>query len=92
MNDLDAQLDLEADLQAEAGRTSDFAEGVAAFRAKRSPRVPRSMMTVGVVGAGAMGSGIAQVALRTRAPGGPGRCREERGTEGAAKTSRRIRA
>jgi 2-(1,2-epoxy-1,2-dihydrophenyl)acetyl-CoA isomerase len=37
MNDLDAQLDLEADLQAEAGRTADFAEGVAAFRAKRSP-------------------------------------------------------
>jgi 2-(1,2-epoxy-1,2-dihydrophenyl)acetyl-CoA isomerase len=37
INDLDAQLDLEADLQAEAGRTEDFAEGVAAFRAKRSP-------------------------------------------------------
>lgn len=37
INDLDAQLDLEADLQAEAGRTGDFAEGVSAFRAKRSP-------------------------------------------------------
>jgi 2-(1,2-epoxy-1,2-dihydrophenyl)acetyl-CoA isomerase len=37
MNDLDTQLDLEADLQAEAGHTADFAEGVAAFRAKRSP-------------------------------------------------------
>jgi 2-(1,2-epoxy-1,2-dihydrophenyl)acetyl-CoA isomerase len=37
MNDLDAQLDLEADLQAEAGRTADFAEGVSAFRAKRPP-------------------------------------------------------
>jgi 2-(1,2-epoxy-1,2-dihydrophenyl)acetyl-CoA isomerase len=37
MNDLDSQLDLEADLQAEAGRTADFAEGVTAFRAKRSP-------------------------------------------------------
>lgn len=37
VNDLDAQLDLEADLQAEAGRTADFAEGVAAFRAKRPP-------------------------------------------------------
>ena len=37
INDLDAQLDLEADLQAEAGRTHDFAEGVAAFRAKRPP-------------------------------------------------------
>jgi 2-(1,2-epoxy-1,2-dihydrophenyl)acetyl-CoA isomerase len=37
VNDLDAQLDLEADLQGEAGRTKDFAEGVAAFRAKRPP-------------------------------------------------------
>jgi len=37
VNDLDAQLDLEADLQAEAGRTADFAEGVTAFRSKRSP-------------------------------------------------------
>lgn len=37
MNDLDAQLDLEADLQTEAGLTADFAEGVAAFRAKRPP-------------------------------------------------------
>ena len=37
INDLDAQLDLEADLQAEAGSTEDFAEGVAAFRTKRSP-------------------------------------------------------
>jgi 2-(1,2-epoxy-1,2-dihydrophenyl)acetyl-CoA isomerase len=37
MNDLDTQLDLEADLQAEAGRTADFAEGVSAFRAKRPP-------------------------------------------------------
>jgi 2-(1,2-epoxy-1,2-dihydrophenyl)acetyl-CoA isomerase len=37
MNDLDAQLDLEADLQAAAGATEDFVEGVTAFRAKRSP-------------------------------------------------------
>lgn len=37
VNDLDAQLDLEAQLQAEAGRTEDFAEGVAAFRARRAP-------------------------------------------------------
>jgi 2-(1,2-epoxy-1,2-dihydrophenyl)acetyl-CoA isomerase len=36
--DLDAQLELEADLQGAAGRTADYAEGVAAFRAKRDPR------------------------------------------------------
>jgi 2-(1,2-epoxy-1,2-dihydrophenyl)acetyl-CoA isomerase len=35
---LDAQLDLERDLQREAGRTPDYAEGVAAFLAKRAPR------------------------------------------------------
>jgi 2-(1,2-epoxy-1,2-dihydrophenyl)acetyl-CoA isomerase len=34
-NGLDAQLDLEAKLQGDAGRSADFAEGVAAFRAKR---------------------------------------------------------
>jgi 2-(1,2-epoxy-1,2-dihydrophenyl)acetyl-CoA isomerase len=34
---LDAQLDLEADLQRQAGRSADYAEGVAAFLAKRSP-------------------------------------------------------
>jgi 2-(1,2-epoxy-1,2-dihydrophenyl)acetyl-CoA isomerase len=37
-NTLDAQLDLERDLQAIAGRTSDFREGVAAFREKRLPK------------------------------------------------------
>lgn len=36
-NDLDAQLDLERDLQREAGRTPDYAEGVAAFMEKRAP-------------------------------------------------------
>jgi 2-(1,2-epoxy-1,2-dihydrophenyl)acetyl-CoA isomerase len=34
-NPLDAQLDLERDLQREAGRTADYREGVAAFMAKR---------------------------------------------------------
>lgn len=37
-NALDAQLDLEARLQGEAGRSADFAEGVRAFQEKRPPR------------------------------------------------------
>ncbi len=36
-NSLDAQLDLERDLQGQAGRTSDYAEGVCAFVEKRRP-------------------------------------------------------
>ena len=35
---LHEQLDLEAKLQGEAGRSADFAEGVRAFREKRAPR------------------------------------------------------
>ena len=35
-NDLSAQLDLERDLQREAGMTPDFAEGVRAFLEKRT--------------------------------------------------------
>ena len=36
-NDLDFQLDLERDLQREAGRTTDYREGVSAFTQKRPP-------------------------------------------------------
>ncbi|MDX1618423.1 MAG: enoyl-CoA hydratase-related protein [Balneolaceae bacterium] len=36
-NDLEDQLDLEADLQTEAGKTDDYAEGVRAFLEKRKP-------------------------------------------------------
>jgi 2-(1,2-epoxy-1,2-dihydrophenyl)acetyl-CoA isomerase len=36
-NDLDAQLELEAELQGAAGRSADYAEGVTAFLAKRKP-------------------------------------------------------
>ena len=37
VNDLEAQLDLEAEMQGLAGRTKDYAEGVAAFLEKRKP-------------------------------------------------------
>ena len=37
-NSLDAQLDLERDLQREAGHSADYREGVAAFKEKRTPR------------------------------------------------------
>ncbi len=36
-NTLDAQLDVERDLQGAAGRSADYAEGVRAFREKRAP-------------------------------------------------------
>ncbi len=37
-NTLEQQLDVERDVQREAGATPDFGEGVAAFREKRAPR------------------------------------------------------
>lgn len=37
-NSLDEQLDLERDLQGEAGRTADYREGVAAFLERRKPK------------------------------------------------------
>ncbi len=37
-NDLDEQLSLEAQIQGEAGKTHDFAEGVLAFNEKRKPK------------------------------------------------------
>jgi 2-(1,2-epoxy-1,2-dihydrophenyl)acetyl-CoA isomerase len=37
-NELNAQLDLERDLQRELGRTQDYKEGVAAFGEKRAPK------------------------------------------------------
>ena len=37
-NDLSAQLDVERDLQREAGRSADYVEGVRAFQEKRAPR------------------------------------------------------
>ncbi len=36
-SDLEAQLELEAECQGAAGRSADYAEGVAAFLAKRKP-------------------------------------------------------
>jgi len=36
-NSLESQLELEAELQGIAGRTADYAEGVAAFQARRAP-------------------------------------------------------
>ena len=68
-NNLNEQLDLEEKLQTEAGATEDFNEGVKAFKEKGNPRLKENNMslnnvTIGVIGAGTMGSGIAQVAAQ----------------------------
>jgi 2-(1,2-epoxy-1,2-dihydrophenyl)acetyl-CoA isomerase len=64
-NDLDAQLDLERELQVEASRTPDYAEGVRAFLEKRAPdftgRASASPASPGRVRAGSTS--------RRRAPG-----------------------
>lgn len=44
-NGLDAQLDLERDLQRQAGRTPDYAEGVQAFLDKRPPQFTGAVFT-----------------------------------------------
>jgi hypothetical protein len=59
---LEEALEYEAQLQAIAGRSADHREGVAAFVEKRRRGV-QGRVIVGVVGAGTMGAGIAQVCL-----------------------------
>jgi 2-(1,2-epoxy-1,2-dihydrophenyl)acetyl-CoA isomerase len=68
-NDLEEQLDLEADLQGEAGATRDFVEGREGVPREAKAKLYRRVVTaldprakIGVVGAGAMGAGIAQLA------------------------------
>ena len=45
-NDLSTQLDLERDLQYQAGATADYAEGVRAFIEKRTPQYARNRSRV----------------------------------------------
>ena len=43
---MDAQLDLERDLQREAGRTPDYGEGVSAFLEKRKPAFTGRILSI----------------------------------------------
>jgi hypothetical protein len=68
-NSLHQQLTLECGMMSELGRSDDYREGVAAFMEKRAPQFKGVEMaaldtgrTVAVIGSGAMGAGIAQVA------------------------------
>ena len=68
-NSLDAQLDLERDLQREAGRTEDYRGRRARVHGEAPAdlqgtlmRRSRPSVPVAVIGAGTMGAGIAQVA------------------------------
>ena len=68
-NNLASQLNLEEKLQTEAGETEDFEEGVNAFKEKGKLTLKENNMrtnkkTIAVIGAGTMGSGIAQVAAQ----------------------------
>ena len=73
-NSLDAQLDVEAAAMREAGKTADYEEGRAGVSGEAQAGVSRRMtIQIGVVGAGAMGAGIAQVAASLRSSGAAGR-------------------
>ena len=72
-HDLESTLEFEAELQTVAGRSDDHARGCGGVRREAAARssTGRLMparhgvrMVVGVVGAGTMGAGIAQVALQ----------------------------
>ncbi len=86
---LEAQLDLERDLQRELGHSDDYREGVAAFIDKRAAALHRTARhawrrrlpakpIVAVIGAGAMGAGIAQIAAQSGPSRAAVRCAHRR--------------